>query len=57
MKFDFNSVYLNCSVRLIVGRIGKVGRDVVKSLIIYDNRAFHSLILIKSFDNQTVTLP
>ena len=37
-------------------RIGKVGRDVVKILIISDNQDFHSLI-IKPFDNQTVTLP
>ena len=33
----------------------KLGRDVVKSLIISDNQAFHGLI-IKPFDNQTVSL-
>jgi hypothetical protein len=34
----------------------KLGRDVVKTLIISDNQAFHGLI-IKPFDNQTVSLP
>jgi hypothetical protein len=38
------------------GRIGKLGRDVVKALIISDNQDFHVLI-IKPFDNQTVSLP
>jgi hypothetical protein len=34
----------------------KLGRDVVKTLIISDNQTFHDL-MIKSFDNQTVCLP
>ncbi len=34
----------------------KLGRDVVKTLIISDRHFFHGLI-IKSFDNQTVSLP
>jgi len=34
----------------------ELGRDVVKTLIISDNQAFHGLI-IKPFDNQTVSLP
>jgi hypothetical protein len=41
MIFDFYSV--NCQVWSsagIVGRMGKVGRDVVKNLIISDNQAF-----------------
>jgi hypothetical protein len=51
---DFYS--LKCLVRWIVGRTGKLGRDVVKTLIIIslDNQAFHGLI-IKPFDNQTVS--
>ena len=53
MVFDFHSV--NCLVRWIVGKIGKVGRDVVKPLIISDNQAF-SCLMIKSFDNQTCDL-
>jgi hypothetical protein len=36
--------------------MGKLGSDVVKTLIISDNQGFHSLI-IKPFDNQTVSLP
>jgi hypothetical protein len=43
MILDFYSV--NWLVRLIVGRIGKVGRDVVKTLIISDNQVFNSLII------------
>jgi hypothetical protein len=39
----------------MVGRIEKLGRDVVKSLIISDNQVFHDLT-IKSFDNQTVSV-
>ena len=36
----------------------KLGRDVVKTLIISDNQDFHGLIINnKSFDNQTVSLP
>jgi hypothetical protein len=35
--------------------MGKPGRDLVKTLIISDNQAFHGLI-IKPFDNQTVFL-
>jgi prolyl-tRNA editing enzyme YbaK/EbsC (Cys-tRNA(Pro) deacylase) len=54
MILDFYSV--NWIVLLIVGRIGKVGRDVVKTLIVSDNQAFHTLI-INPFDNQTVSLP
>jgi hypothetical protein len=50
MTFDF------CSQLVDPGESStefeKVGRDVVK---ISDNQAFHSLI-IKTFDNQTVTL-
>ena len=53
MIFDFYSV--NCLVWWIVDRIGKVGRDVVKPLIISDNQAF-SCLIIKSFDNQTCDL-
>jgi hypothetical protein len=53
MILDFYSV--NCLVRWIVDRIGKVGRDVVKRLIISDNQAF-SCLIIKSFDNQTCDL-
>jgi len=34
----------------------KLGRDVVKTLIISDNQGLHGLI-IKPFDNQTVSLP
>jgi hypothetical protein len=47
---------VKCLVRRIVGRIGKLGRDVVKTLIISDNQTFHGLI-IRPFDNQTVSLP
>jgi hypothetical protein len=48
MILDLYSV--NWLVRLIVGRIGKVWRDVVKTLIISgnqatDHQAFHSLII------------
>ena len=52
-----------CLVRWIMDRLGEVGREVVKkawlSLIIKlytDNQAFSSLI-IKTFDNQTVSSP
>jgi hypothetical protein len=34
----------------------KLGRDVEKTLNISDNQGFHGLI-IKPFDNQTVSLP
>jgi hypothetical protein len=34
----------------------KLGKDVVKTLIISDNQVFHDLI-IKVFDNQTVSPP
>ena len=37
-------------------RYNKLGRDVVKTLIISDNQAFYGLI-IKPFDNQTVSSP
>jgi len=51
VMFDFYSV--NCLAQSIDRRIGKVGRDVVKSLIIItDNQAFLGLI-IKPFNNQT----
>jgi hypothetical protein len=50
VMFDFYSV--NCLARSIDRRIGKVGRDVVKSLIITDNQAFLGLI-IKPINNQT----
>jgi hypothetical protein len=40
---DFYSVKF--LVRWIVGRIGKLGRDVVKTLIIRDNQDFHGLII------------
>ena len=56
VKMTFDSYPVNCLVRWIVDRIGKVGRDVVTRLIISDNQSFHSLI-INPLDNQTVTLP
>jgi hypothetical protein len=34
----------------------KLGNGVVKTLIFTDNQAFHGLI-VKTFDNQTVSLP
>ncbi len=55
MILNFYSV--KCLVRWIVGREnGKLGRDVVKTLIISDNQTFHGLI-INLFDNQSVSLP
>ncbi len=43
MIFYFYSV--NCLVRWIIGRIGKIAKEVVKSLIWHDNQAFPCLII------------
>ncbi len=53
-RLDFYSV--NFLVRWTIGKIRKVGRDVMRILIITDNQDF-SYLIIKSFDNQTVSSP